>query len=174
MEQYLKFIMPAIQKNTNLEDAVDKTLNYFSNYNPVMDDPDELLINPCSDMDFLLEQLLSKASKNKKYLPIFDLLHKKHPQNVKIVVCQAEAWKKWDDYEFIKILSNAITLLHQQGDKHRKLPEYYAWLAEVYQELDEPEQALSACNMAISHFNPDYYKDTSGYEKAMEIKKYLE
>jgi len=164
-------IKDAIEHGTDLDRAVDKALSAFNNRPGGKSSQDLVNLKPRSRIDHLLETLLSESRRDQRFLPVFDLIYAREPQNVNVLEAKALAWLFENPRKAIDAWIQAIAFLEELGGQEREIASLYKVLAHQYSWLKEYDQAIQAFSMAIG-----YIAESEGYSprhyRAMRMRAY--
>src|SRR6056297_3228242 len=127
-----QYIKDAIEYGTDLERAVDKALSAYKSRPGGKTSQDLVNLKPRSRIDHLLEALLSESRRDQRFLPVFDLIYAREPQNVNILEAKALAWLLENPRKAIDAWIQAIAFLEEQGGQEREIASLYKVLAQPY------------------------------------------
>jgi len=168
----LKHIKDAIEHGTDLQIAVDKALSAYTNLSHGKLSQDLVSLKPRSRIDHLLESLLSLSHTDERYLPVFDLIRVREPENVNVLEAKGLAWFFVNPREAIDAHIHAIALLEGKGGHEKHLPGLYKVMAQAYNLLKKYDKAIGAYSMAM-----DYTVESEGrsprYYRAMRMRAYM-
>ena len=139
MHRHIQKMKLAAVRENGLEEAVKQVLSSM---------------NLPTEVEWILDGLHDFAWKDPRYLRIYDLLHDRYPGNPVITFCKAVIthirYREISVDAFIKTL----LILHQTDEDYGLIRSCYNSLAVQYYNLDRPDQAIAACTLALSYYDP--------------------
>jgi tetratricopeptide (TPR) repeat protein len=153
MKAYIKGIKRAVQANKGIERAVERINTYI-----------------CSprEMECLLKYLWALTSEDPRYLKVYELLHRKNPQNVLILEYSSLACYTFDPRVSIDENIKMLTILHQTDKDYPSIRLCYNTIALQYEYLGQFYKAIAAYTLALSYFHPESEKFIRPHHSLLE------
>ncbi len=155
MDDLLYYITEALDNQTSLETAVDQTLADYKTRAYSFAGSELSTLKPRSNIDPLLESLMSKCVKDDRYLRVFDILEEREPENINVLESKALMYSFVDEGKTIDALAGAIALLEEKDRQHEDLPDFYLWIGHMYEENGDFNRALAVYALGMSYCHPD-------------------
>jgi len=126
-------------KEEGLEEVLDKVLASF---------------NLPTDVEWLLDGLHDFAWRDPRYLKIYDLLHERYPNNSLITFSKAVISHTRYPEISVDAFVKTLLILHQADEDYALIRKCYESIAIHCKQLDRPDQAIAACTLALTYYDP--------------------
>lgn len=153
MQGHVIRIKTAIQRHKSIEKVVDRITAYI-----------------CSnrEMENLLKYLWALTSRDPRCLKVYELLHKKNPQNILILEYKSLACYTFDPMVSIDENIKMLTILHQTDKDYPSIRLCYNTIALQYEYLGQFYKAIAAYTLALSYFHPESEKFIRPHHSLLE------